>query len=48
MNKKQQEKQNEQACRDKFNSVTGKSEPENQNQGYNVKKEGAEAKRRQV
>lgn len=33
---------------EKFNSVTQKKEPENQNQHHNVKKEGAEAKRRQV
>ena len=33
---------------EKFNSITQKTKPENQNQHHNVKKEGAEAKRRQI
>ncbi len=33
---------------EKFNSITQKKEPENQNQHHNVKKEGVDAKRRQV
>ena len=33
---------------ERFNSVTNKSKPENQNQHHNVKKEGADSKRRQV
>jgi hypothetical protein len=32
----------------RFNSVTNKSKPENQNQHHNVKKEGVDSKRRQV
>lgn len=42
--KDKQEKKNQ----EQFNSVTQKVKPENQNQGHNVKKEGVEAKRRQV
>lgn len=33
---------------EKFNSVTQKVKPENQNQGHNVRKEAVDAKRRQV
>jgi len=33
---------------EKFNSVTQKVKPENQNQHHNVKKEGVDAKRRQI
>lgn len=33
---------------EKFNSVTQKVKPENQNQGHNVSKEAVDAKRRQV
>ena len=40
-NKKEQEKLQEQAAHDKFDSVTQKYKPENQNQQHNVKKEGA-------
>lgn len=40
---KQQKKDNE-----KFNSITRKSTPENQNQHHNVKKEGVDVKRRQI
>ena len=32
----------------KFNSVTQKVKPENQNQHHNVRKEAVDAKRRQV
>lgn len=39
-NKKQQEKQNEQESLHKFNAVTRKVKPENQNQEHNVRKEG--------
>lgn len=31
-----------------FNSLTNKTKPENQNQHHNVRKEGVDAKRRQV
>lgn len=39
-NEKQQEKLEEQRNYDKFNSVTQKKKPENQNQEHNVRKEG--------
>ena len=37
---KQKEKMQEQKNHDKFNSVTQKKKPENQNQEHNVRKEG--------
>lgn len=40
MDKKKQEKQNRQKNHDKYNSITQKSEPENQNPGHNVREEG--------
>lgn len=43
MKDKQEKKDQE-----KFNSVTSKTKPENQNQHHNVRKEGVDAKRRQV
>lgn len=48
MNKKQQEQQNRQKDQNKFNSITQKAKPENQNQGHNVRSEAVEAKNRQV
>lgn len=39
-NKKQQEYLNEQKSLNKFNSVTEKVKPENQNQQHNVRREG--------
>ena len=33
---------------EKFNSITQKTKPENQNQHHNVRKEANEARRRQV
>jgi len=33
---------------ERFNSITRKVKPENQNQHHNVKKEGIDVKRRQV
>ena len=48
MNKKQQEKNTQQREQNKFNSVTQKVKPENQNQTHNVKSEGVEPKIRQV
>ena len=48
MNKKQQEQQNRQKNLNKFNSVTEKVKPENQNQGHNVRSEAVEPKKRQV
>ncbi|MBO5031966.1 MAG: hypothetical protein J6D08_08795 [Lachnospiraceae bacterium] len=40
MNKKEQEFLHRQENLNKFNSVTSKTTPENQNQTHNVKKEG--------
>ena len=40
MDKKEQEKRNQQKCHDEFNSVTQKEKPENQNQQHNVRREG--------
>lgn len=40
MNKKEQEDINKQQSLNKFNSITKKVTPENQNQTHNVKKEG--------
>ena len=42
MNKKEQEKQNQQKNLDKFNAITQKVKPENQNQSHNCRKEGLE------
>ena len=43
MKDRQEKKDNE-----KFNSITRKVKHENQNQHHNVRKEGVDAKRRQV
>ena len=48
MNKKRQEQQNRQKNLNKFNSVTEKAKPENQNQTHNVRSEAVESKNRQV
>ena len=40
MDKKKQEKLTKQKNHNKFNSITQKAEPENQNQEHNVRKEG--------
>ncbi|TCL60410.1 hypothetical protein EDD76_102106 [Kineothrix alysoides] len=40
IDKKKQEKQNRQKNHDKYNSITQKTEPENQNSGHNVREEG--------
>lgn len=48
MNKKEREKQEEQRSHNKFNSVTQKAKPENQNQTHNVRSEAVEPKIRQV
>lgn len=40
MDKKEQEYQNEKQNKDRFNTVTQSVKPENQNQTYNVRKEG--------
>ncbi len=39
-NKKEQEQMNERRSLNKFNSVTEKVKPENQNQQHNVREEG--------
>ncbi len=48
MDQKNQEKQNRQKNLDKFNSVTEKVKPENQNQEHNARKEAVDIKMRQV
>ncbi len=48
MDKRQQEQQNRQKSLDKFNSVTQKAKPENQNQMHNIRSEAVEPKNRQV
>ncbi len=40
LNKKKQERLNEQESLNKFNSITEKCKPENQNQQHNVREEG--------
>ena len=40
MSKKQREEREQQRCENTFNSITEKSEPENQNQTHNVRREG--------
>ena len=40
MNKKKQEELAQQKNHNEYNSVTQKKEPENQNQTFNVRKEG--------
>lgn len=48
MNKKKQEKANRKKANEKFNSITQKVKPENQNQTHNVRSEAVEPKIRQV
>lgn len=48
MDKKQQEHQERQKNLNKYNSVTEKVKPENQNQAHNVRKEAVNPKSRQV
>lgn len=40
MDKKELEKLNQQKNQNEYNSITQKSEPENQNQTHNVRREG--------
>lgn len=40
LNRKEEERINEQKSLNKFNSVTNKDKPENQNQNHNARKEG--------
>ncbi len=48
MNKKQEKQQNRQKNLNKFNNVTEKVKPENQNQTHNVQSEAVEPKSGQV
>lgn len=48
MDKKAEEKKNRQKNLNKFNSVTEKVKPENQNQYHNSRKEAVDVKMRQV
>lgn len=48
MDKKQQEQFNRKQSNEKFNSITQKVKPENQNQTHNVRSEAVEPKIRQV
>ena len=48
VNKKQKERQSRQKSLEKFNSITQKVKPENQNQTHNVRSEAVEPKNRQV
>lgn len=48
MDKNMQEKLNQKKSNEKFNSITQKVKPENQNQTHNVRSEAIESKIRQV
>lgn len=48
MDKDRQEKLNQKKNNEKFNSITQKVKPENQNQSHNVRSEAIEPKIRQV
>lgn len=48
MNKSEQEEINRRKSDEKFNSVTQKRKPENQNQAHNARSAAVEAKNRQV
>ena len=48
MDKDNQEKINQKKNNEKFNSITQKVKPENQNQSHNVRSEAVEPKIRQV
>ena len=48
MNRKQQEEMQEKRNLEKFNSITQKVKPENQNQTHNVRREAVDPKMRQV
>ena len=48
MDKKEMKKFQQKKTQEKFNSVTQKSKPENQNQTHNVRSEAVEPKNRQV
>lgn len=48
MEKDKQEQWNQKKVNEKFNSITQKKKPENQNQAHNVRSEAIEPKNRQV
>lgn len=48
MDKDRQEQLNQKKSEEKFNSITQKVKPENQNQTHNVRSEAVEPKIRQV
>ena len=48
MDRAEQEKQNQKKAEEKFNSITQKKKPENQNQTHNIRLEATEPKNRQV
>lgn len=48
MSKKKQEQENRQMNLNKFNSITEKVKPKNQNQTHNVRSEAVEPKNRQI
>lgn len=48
MDKKQREEYNRKKSDEKFNSITQKVKPENQNQTHNARSEAVEPKNRQV
>ena len=48
VDKKKQEELNQKKFDEKFNSITQKAKPVNQNQDHNVKSEGVETKIRQL
>ena len=48
MGKKEQEKLQQKKNQEKFNSITQKVKPENQNQTHNIRSEAVEPKNRQV
>lgn len=48
MDKKNQEKLNRKKSNEKFNSITQKVKPENQNQRHNARKEAVDVKMRQM
>lgn len=48
MDKKKQEELNRRKSNEKFNSITQKMKPENQNQTHNIRSEAVESENRQV
>ena len=46
MDRAEQEKQNQKKAEEKFNSITQKKKPENQNQTHNARSEAVESRNR--